>query len=215
MSIKGKAITISMKKYIFIVLFFCCIYNFIPGGAVNSYQTSKEIFSVTSILDNWEQTEDDPYLWRIPYEYRGIVVNASSQFDIPIKYLYRLIKIESQFKENAIRYENNGTYSVGMTQINSSNFEYFEEKFNDGNKINYNDPYQSIYIGAAYLRYLNNKLEGDWINTFASYQWGIGNVLKNKGEFPDIVKDYSYTIYYGYEYIPNVKIIKCAVKGII
>lgn len=204
-----------MKRIASFVILFCLFSLGFEGYShPNIEEGINNVPTSINVSDVWIKSEDDLYRWRIPYEYRGIIFNLREQFDIPVKYIYRMCYIESKFEKNAIRYENNGTYSVGMLQINSSNFDYFSDKFNEGESFDPFDPYMNLYIGVSYMKYLNDKLERDWIKTFAAYQWGIGNVLRGR-EFPDMVRDYSSTIYFGKSYIGNVVVLKGAVGGIV
>jgi hypothetical protein len=190
-----------------------CTYNKIPFISPDSYEAEYISWNI-NVSKEWIKCEDDYFLWRYPWEDRDIIKSVSAEFEIPIKYLYRLHYIESKMNPNAIRYENNGSRSIGYSQLNDSNAEYFADRFNNGAPIDFYDKEQNIRIGAAYLKYLYNRLDQDWLLVFAAYQWGLGNVLSST-EFPNIVLDYMYTIYHGSSYIKNVQVITKGVLGII
>jgi len=188
-------------------------YSKAPFISSDSYEAEYISWDV-GIADEWITCEDDYYLWRYPWEDREIIKNVCVEFDIPLKYLYRLHYIESKMNPNAVRYETNGSVSIGYSQLNSSNKAYFANKFNNGHPINFYDKEQNIYIGAAYLKYLYTRLGNDWLGAFTAYNWGLGNYRAGK-RIPNMTLDYAFTIYHGPKYVPFVKVLIGAVKGII
>lgn len=178
------------------------------------WNTYEFVSSSINVSDNWLLNEDDLYIWRTPWKYRGVMLQASQEFDIPYKYIYRLIYIESKFNDKAIRYENNGSVSIGCMQLNTGSLQYFSDKFNNGNDIDPFDKYQSIYVGCAYLKYLYTEFDNDWLSAFVAYNWGPGN-FKLGRKIPRMTIDYSFSVYYGDLYLDYVEEIKGAVFGIV
>ena len=204
-----------MKKTILIILIIFIFILIDDNYPCNSLSNKYENFQDNiSISDRWVMGEDDLHIWRTPWEYRAVILTVSCQFDIPYKYLYRLIYIESKFNENATRYENNGSVSIGCMQLNTNSLEFFSKMFNDGKEINPFNKEQSIYIGAAYLKYLYKMFDNDWLCAFTAYNWGPGNFKRGR-KIPDMTIDYAFSIYYGPLYAEYVKEIKGAVANII
>lgn len=195
-----------MKKFIMICIMAYSMVT-IEGGEVRVFDACYP----TEVFGEYEPTEDEMYLSLYSEEDRMIVASAHYKYQIPVKYLYRLHYIESKQDQNAIRYENNGSVSIGYSQLNDSNIHYFE-RFNDGLPVNLYDKRQNIMIGAAYLRYLYDRL-GNWQGAFISYNCGIGRYLH--GNEPEMSFEYSLAILYGPEIINEIKIIKSAVFGIL
>lgn len=184
------------------------------GGVNQSSPICPETPVVYNIVLAKKVSNDMKFLLKYPIADRVIVMKIAYELDIPIRYLYRLHKIESQMTASAVRHESNGTKSIGYSQINTSNLEYFANKFNNGKPIDLFDKETNIRIGAMYLKYLYNRLDGDWIGAMMSYNWGIGNFLSNK-EVPKCVIDYSFSIVYGPDYLDCVTTITGAVKNMI
>jgi len=172
------------------------------------------IFILLFILAGYTTFAEDLFLKQYPREDRQIIIDVSREYNIPIKYLSRLHKLESQYNGDAIRYENNGTQSIGYSQINTVNTEYFADKFNNGIPIDLYDKETNIKMGAAYLRHLNDRLNGNWFDTFACYNFGIGNFLNGK-KIPQSTLEYTLLILYGTDYMPYVEILTGAMEGLI
>jgi soluble lytic murein transglycosylase-like protein len=195
-----------MKKSLLILMF-----------AVMSYANAGEFKPTELPEDDYVRmtiTEEQRFLYQYPVEDREYILEISRGFMIPVKFLYRQHKIESQMNPHAIRHERNGSTSIGYSQINDSNLEYFSNKFNNGKTIDLLDKYENIRIGAIYMRYLVEKLEGDWIGAYMAYAWGIGNMQSDK-RIPLQVIEYAFSIYYGADYTPSVEILWGAVEGMI
>ena len=59
--------------------------------------------------------------------------------------------------------------------------------------VNVHDDYSSAEGAAKYLKWLNNRYNGDWDKTVAAYNWGEGNVDKkynNPKKIPTETKNY-------------------------
>ena len=69
--------------------------------------------------------KEENYLYRIPQVYRSICSSLSKELDLPIRIIYNLIEKESNWRANSKNKNSNGSYDIGIAQINSNNFEYF------------------------------------------------------------------------------------------
>ena len=113
--------------------------------------------------------------------YSEYVTTYAAKFGVPEYIVYAVIKIESNFKPDAL----SRAGAAGLMQLT-------EETFNDVTgqyMLNENLPYSQVYdpetnirYGTYYLSYLYKQF-GNWDVAFAAYNGGIGNVknwLKDK-----------------------------------
>lgn len=110
-----------------------------------------------------------------PRKYYEQVAAMSSEYDVPEAIIYAVIKIESDFNENAV----SSAGAIGLMQIMPSTFEWLT---NDVLKENLtkdflNDPNVNIKYGVAMLSRLY-KYYGNWKTVLAAYNAGMGNVNK-------------------------------------
>lgn len=180
--------------------------------------STLEAFTPTHHQNDWytvmTYAEENVFLAMYGEEDREYIRKISKESLVPVKFLYRLHKIESQMNPNAVRQERNGSTSVGYSQINSVNFRYFEEKFNGGKSIDYYNKYENIRVGALYLRYLYERCDGNWISGLICYNWGPSNLNSGK-TIPTQCIDYAFSIIYGPDYFDCVTTITGAIKGMI
>lgn len=74
--------------------------------------------------------------------------------------LRAIIKVESNFRSNAVNRNKNGTLDVGVAQINSSHFSTLKSKgVNPGDLL---DPCKSCYVAAWHLKQQMQKYGNTW-----------------------------------------------------
>jgi hypothetical protein len=103
------------------------------------------------------------------------VAEAEQRYDLPRGLLAGLVWQESGFNPAALRRESNGSVSVGLTQVNSVNFERFGIK---GAADLINDPVLAIDTGAAILAEELKRFSGDPIMALVAYNGGAGTARK-------------------------------------
>jgi soluble lytic murein transglycosylase-like protein len=74
---------------------------------------------------------------------------AASMFNIPPALLYAIAEVESSFNPRAVANANNGTYSIGVMQINSTWFPVLESA--GITEASLYEPCVSIHVGAWIL----------------------------------------------------------------
>ena len=158
--------------------------------------------------------EDMKYLQQYPEEDRQFVLDMVRKYWVPVMFISRLHKIESQYNQSAIRHERNGTVSIGYGQLNSVNQEWFADKFNGGNIVDFYDKNTNIRLSIIYYRYLFEAMDGDWMDATVAYNFGIGR-LKRGDTIPDSTIEYMFLVLYGKAYIPCVQILHGAAEGIL
>ena len=84
----------------------------------------------------------------LPFE--KCFINAAKKYNIPFELLIAIASVESNYKPNAINYNSNGTYDIGIMQINSIWFNKLESEYNINQK-QIKSPCQNIMIGAWIL----------------------------------------------------------------
>ena len=104
----------------------------------------------------------------IPPKYLALIFEASGRYGIPLYILTGLIWSESRYNTNCVNRNNNGTFDVGLMQLNSANTAEFSERFNFGKRFNPKNPVDNLRIGCQYLNwiYYNLKIgKGGWYKT--------------------------------------------------
>ncbi len=156
------------------------------------------------------KTMDREWIKKIPNKYKEAVLKYSDEYQVPIKFIYRQIYIESKWNNRAYRKENNGTKSIGLMQLNDKYFEYFVDKYYEGEEpFHPYDGEASLQIGLAYVRDLFLMFDGDWIAVFEAYNCGPTRV--RNGNVPEMSKEYAEAIVLG-DF--DVKVIKGAIRGL-
>ena len=119
------------------------------------------------------------------------IVYESKKLNIDALYVAAIVGHESGFKP-AIR---SITNDHGLMQLQPATAKYiahvsgFEWKGVDFLK----DPSYNIQLGIMYIKYLQDKFNGNKTKALMAYNWGPGNVIKNDG-IPAQVKRYAFNI---------------------
>lgn len=176
-----------MRKVTFI-LCGLIIFNF-PLSSINADSTLPDYtIEEPMVFISKEVFKDLFYLLKIPSEYVPIAKETGEKLNIPYQIIYNLVKIESNWEHTAIndRYSN-GNFDIGLTQINSTNFEYFYWKIlnkplerNINYKEFYSNPKNNLWTGFLYLNWLRNYYDGDLEKALTAYNCGLGKVNRNK-----------------------------------
>lgn len=117
-----------------------------------------------------------------PLEYAEAVEKYANEYNVPQDLIYAVINVESGFDSNAVSKSN----AKGLMQLMDETAAEIAEKL----KITEFDIFNTdtnIRFGVFYLSYLYSVL-GDWRNSVAAYNGGIGNVkswLNNKNYSAD------------------------------
>lgn len=103
-----------------------------------------------------------------PKKYENNIAYVCNEFEIPKPLFYALINTESSFKHDA----KSSAGAIGLTQILPSTAEYICVKNNlDYSNFDLYNPYDNLYIGAMYLRYLFNRFDNSY-TALAAYNAG-------------------------------------------
>lgn len=129
-------------------------------------------------------------LTNVPRKYHGTVRFYSAVLNIPLHVICNMGSAESDWNENATGYNTDGSYDVGIFQLNSRNHQWFGQKYFAGKNFNPRNPRHSIYVGVMYLADLIDHWQGDIYLALCSYNWGLGNVNAGRG-IPKVVDTYA------------------------
>lgn len=103
-----------------------------------------------------------------PKKYENDIAKVCSEFEISKPLFYALINTESSFKQDA----KSSAGAIGLTQVLPSTAEYICVKNNlDYSSFDLYEPYDNLYIGAMYLRYLFNRFDNSY-TALAAYNAG-------------------------------------------
>lgn len=92
--------------------------------------------------------------------YEGCFMSAALSYGVSYELLMAIAKVESNFNPRALGRNRNGSYDVGIMQINSSWLPYLRRY---GVRVEHLwDPCYNIYIGAMILRYCMDTYGNSW-----------------------------------------------------
>jgi soluble lytic murein transglycosylase len=131
-------------------------------------------------------------LWYFfPLKYRDEVDSVSKRLEVDKKLIFAIIKIESNFKKDAVSSKG----AVGMMQVMPSTAEWILKK--NGRKVEKYDLYEpahNIEIGTLYLRYLLDRYKGDVKKVLIAYNAGPSRL--GDGSWKEIEETKNYLIKY-------------------
>lgn len=103
-----------------------------------------------------------------------LITEQSIKFEIPFKYIYRLIWQESHYKPNA----QSSMGAQGYMQVMPATFTVMKKMYEDTFNITIGDmnkSHQNIIVGTYLLKYLYERYN-NWPQAIAAYNAGSGNV---------------------------------------
>lgn len=132
-----------------------------------------------------------------PISVRVMTVGVAVYYKIDPALFYRLIRTESNFRSFAISRKQ----AMGLGQIQENTALYINQDHKRG--LLFVPPY-NLKLSAIYLRYLQDKYNGNWSLVLAAYNWGETNVSRRmrshdiephtnyQERFRDIPETYNY-----------------------
>lgn len=124
----------------------------------------------TFLEDLVNTTRNTLQLWKPPAKYAGLIAASEARNGIPTDMLARLLYQESRYRDDIIT--GRVTSPVGAQGI--AQFMPATAKEWGVNPL---DPASAIDGAGRYLKWLYAKF-GNWSETLAAYNWGIGNVQR-------------------------------------
>lgn len=109
--------------------------------------------------------------WRSVYRYAGQISGAAREYDLDPALLAAVAKAESGFNKDAVSEKG----AVGLMQLLPETAGYIADKIGYGGQIRLKDPQCNVTLGAAYLRYLFEKFDGEF-EVLCAYNAGEGRV---------------------------------------
>ncbi|MDI6727222.1 MAG: lytic transglycosylase domain-containing protein [Smithellaceae bacterium] len=105
-----------------------------------------------------------------PADLNRMIEGAARQFNIEPKLIRSVIRAESGFNVRAVSPK--GAQGLMQLMPGTARDLGVKDPF---------DPQENITGGARYLRMLLDRYDGDLTITLAAYNWGMGNVERNRG----------------------------------
>jgi soluble lytic murein transglycosylase-like protein len=141
---------------------------------------SEEIqnFTVSAISPSY--VDDLPVNTQVTSRFDGIIKTAAKRYGVQEGLIKAVIKMESNFNPTAV----SRAGAQGLMQLMPGTAAGLGVK-------NSFDPEQNIMAGTRFLRDLLDKYGKDLDSALAAYNWGPGNVDRNRGAFlPRETKEY-------------------------
>ena len=121
-----------------------------------------------------------------------LIHEKSREFQIPAKYIYRLVWKESRYKNTAKSNVGASGYMQVMPQTFRRNKALYEAKYGDINHLDMGK--QNILVGTFLLNKLHKKYKR-WDLTFAAYNAGTGKVESAGNKVPNIPETKHYVAF--------------------
>ncbi|HVT44222.1 MAG TPA: lytic transglycosylase domain-containing protein [Thermoanaerobaculia bacterium] len=134
-----------------------------PEGELEQTEDAKEQLSLLS-----EQVREEFFKAEIPFG--SLIYREALKNDLAPELVAAVVKQESQFKPNARSHRG----AQGLMQLVPRTGRWMGAK-------DLMNPAQNIRAGAKYLKYLNERFDGDQQKVLAAYNAGEGNVRKFGG----------------------------------
>lgn len=160
---------------------------------LDNYEVESEIYTIEfkDEDDEIEYMEISNKPVNMSDEYYDYVVQASEDNNIPINVILAIMTNENQSYDTLARHKNtNGTYDMGLCQVNSRYYKDFGRTYNINNFDPYN-PKQAIEFIAKHMKYLseyganefNLNSEDSYIFAAGAYNRGLGNECKYRNMY--------------------------------
>lgn len=110
-----------------------------------------------------------------PLRYEEAILKYSAEFELSEYLVMGIISAESNFDADAQSHKS----AKGLMQLKEETALWCIENLKlDADKNSIFSPEENIYIGCAYLAYLEDLYNGNITNAIAAYNAGLGNVNK-------------------------------------
>jgi soluble lytic murein transglycosylase len=150
-------------------------------GAAGQYQESLRLVTLYSRRSGYQMTRQD---WELQYPrpFKELVERYAGETGIEPALLYALIRTESAFDPAIVSHAG----AVGLTQLMPATAREMAARIRrqggpdyipDGEDIDLRDPAVNIHIGAAYLAYLNERME-DPLLALLAYNGGMNRIRR-------------------------------------
>ncbi len=125
---------------------------------------------------------------KFPEEYQSFIDRYCDFYNVPEWIVYGIISVESRWKVSVVNKNSNGSYDVGLGQLNSNYLDYYIEKFwNEPVDFNPENGYHNMYIVIRQLDWLKG-LHTSWEDVIKAYH--IGNTALKNGDKPNTAELY-------------------------
>ncbi len=122
-----------------------------------------------------------------PLKYKEEVFEISNEIGMEESLVFAMIKVESDYREKVVSHKG----AVGLMQVLPSTAKWILEK--EGYNPNEYDLYigkDNIFVGVLYLKYLNDRFDGDLQKIMAAYNGGSSRIKDDKWKEIDETRFY-------------------------
>ena len=156
-----------------------------------------EVSSLNYVIEINDESDEPEYIEfsnkpiNMSDEYYNYVVQAAKDNNIPITVILAIMTTENELYDPYAKSKNdNGTYDMGLCQVNSNYYEEFGKKYNIDN-FNPYDAKQAIEFIAKHMKYLsdygienyNLSDEDSYIFAAGAYNRGLSNECKYRNMY--------------------------------
>ena len=113
-------------------------------------------------------------------KYAILATSLCIENKVPVHLFLSLIKMESDFRYDAINQNKNGSFDIGLGQLNTYTFKNYSKKELENPRIN-------LKLSIKTLKDLHSYF-GSWEQALAAYNAGISRVVKD--EIPESTQRY-------------------------
>ncbi len=145
------------------------------------YDVARDPLDVMPAQSGGQRTPGSPLFGKMPgfQAVSGAMKKAADQHGVEFELLQALVAVESRFDALA----RNASGATGLMQLMPATARRYGLKPSDGQSVveQLQDPETNLMIGARYLRDMLSRFPGRMDLALASYNAGLGNVLKFGG----------------------------------
>lgn len=168
-----------MRVFVSLCMFFVSLS--LNSGVFDEPPISEELRNID--IDQFEVVDNPiyPVVNKVPNQYQEFF--REWDFDYDPMYLYAIITIESRWDADAVSGPNyNGSYDIGLAQLNSKYLDYFVEKY--GDDIQEFDPSNGVHSLTLAARHLDFLVEKTDTVKDAIIAYNIGLTAFRNGQSP-------------------------------
>ena len=162
---------------LFSILIIITLYGSYDQGIELIFPT-QEIEISREFLQDSRQEEfmnlhEDYFRSQIPEEYFDVIYTYCIDNGIPVSVPSKIIEHESRWNENAIGYNDNGSFDIGLFQLNNRYTDWYASRWYSGNEsFDPINPEHNIEVSLQYLSWIHDRTSSNWRHTIMC--WNIG-----------------------------------------
>ena len=136
-------------------------------------------YAVNDIIEHYMESGRSDQVYSFYNRYTGsrnitlLILTAAISQNIPVNLLFAVAQKESQYNPNALNpYDHNGTFDIGLFQVNTGTFRGYTRK-------QLFSPPTNVRLATVYLRHLYDKYDS-WVKALCVYNGGTVDGVKDQ-----------------------------------